>query len=278
MVPSRSPLPLTMFLLACSSDTNSFLREQQKLLKDVYAMQRVPSGDFVIGCTTGQDERCWGDEPVREITLTQPFLMGETEVTQGLYESLMDSNPSWDTDCGASCPVEDIEWYDAVQFANALSVSMDLPECYSIDGALVDLPNGLHCGGFRLPTEAEWEVAARGGKDWMYSGSDNANDVAWFGGHPYGGIHPVARKQANAYGLYDMSGNVWEWTWDEYSELPDTTREDPVVDEGRQRVIRGGSWCNDHTVIRVAVRASKGPELGFDNLGVRLVLAAALEE
>ena len=265
------PSLLSLSVLGCSS---GYLREQAKDLEEVYGMQLVRSGTYTIGCTEGQEDRCTDAEPLREVTLTQPYLIGETEVTQELYVSIMDRNPSLDTTCGERCPVEGVSWYDAVRFANEVSAAHGLPQCYSIDDTLVELTRGLHCGGFRLPTEAEWEVAARGGQDLMYSGSNNAHDVAWFGEHPLGGIHPVGRKQPNAYGLYDMSGNVLEWAWDTYREDPPSAANDPVVEDGTRRVVRGGNWRNDHTIVRVSTRYGRNPESGGAVSGLRLVLAA----
>lgn len=232
-------------------------------LQSVYPMQQVVPGTYAIGCTPGQGDACENAETLHDVTLTQAYLIGEAEVTQGLYASVMGNNPSQSSSCGADCPVEQVSWFDAVTFANALSLREDLPPCYAIDGESVSMPSGLHCGGFRLPTEAEWEVAARGGQDLKFSGSDRIDEVRVGNGTA---VHPVRQKAPNGYGLHDMSGNVWEWVWDLYSES-DTVN--PSSGSG-MRVSRGGSWIFGETL--VSSRDGDSPEERFSNLGFRLII------
>ena len=260
-----------------TSDTPT-LSDRQTALASVYPMQAVPAGTYTVGCTPGQGEACADDEkPVHDVVLSQPFLVGETEVTQALYQETMGANPSQFVDCGTDCPVENVTWMDAIRFANRLSTAHGLPKCYAISGQHVTMPNGLHCGGFRLPTEAEWEVAARGGQDLKYSGSDNIEDVAWFRENSNTTTHPVRQKQPNNYGLYDMSGNVWEWSWDTYTlyteGVHEQTPELAVLSDG-VRVGRGGCWgSHGEYGSRISYRDRVDPNRRLGSLGVRLVLS-----
>jgi formylglycine-generating enzyme required for sulfatase activity len=250
-------------------------------------MVEIPPGTYRIGCTKSQRKVCDDDEkPAHDVMLPQPFLMGKTEVTQGLYEQIMGSNPSRFSDCGSSCPVEKVSWYDAVAFANALSEHLGLPQCYAISGENVTLPSGLSCGGFRLPTEAEWEIAARGGQDLRYSGSNSADAVAWYLDNSGVKTHPVGQKQPNGYGLYDMSGNVWEWVWDwydsdEYQNRVALSGDNMTIvsqhygpKTGVHRSLRGGSFNLDSWNLRASYRFRDwfGPVFRFGYYGFRLVL------
>ena len=252
-------------------------------------MVEIPSGTYRIGCTKSQRRFCDDDEkPAHDVLLPQPFLMGKTEVTQGLYEQIMGNNPSYNSSCGSSCPVEEVSWYDAVAFANALSEHLGLPQCYAIRGENVTLPSGLSCGGFRLPTEAEWEIAARGGQDLRYSGSNSADAVAWHSRNWDGKTHPVGQKQPNGYGLYDMSGNVAEWVWDWYDEDEYQNRAsgDNMINvsqyegpkTGVKRCVRGGSGSTDFSYdsggLRATGRGRLVPEDRSRSDGFRLVLAS----
>ncbi|MFM2246878.1 MAG: hypothetical protein RL071_2952, partial [Pseudomonadota bacterium] len=211
-----------------------------------YALRLVPAGTYTVGCTSGQGGDCFDDEkPARKVTLSRSVYMGETEVTQGLYQRLMGSNPSKFTSCGSNCPVEQVSWVDVVKLANKLSAAEGLESCYVINGESVSWPKGPACLGYRLPTEAEWEVSARGGGDAKYGGGNELSAVGWFDGNSGSKTHPVGQKQANAYDLHDMSGNVWEWTWDWYDErayAAGAVRDPLGPASGSTRVYRGGSW------------------------------------
>ena len=203
--------------------------------------------------------------------------VGETEVTQGLYQRLMGSNPSNFSACGAECPVETVSWFDAVAFANKLSESEGLEPCYVIRGETVTWPKGVSCLGYRLPTEAEWEVSARGGRDDKYAGGGDLSAVGWYRGNSGDTTYPVGQKQANGYGLYDMSGNVIEWTWDWYdaSRYSIGAEADPTGPaSGSDRVVRGGCWIGVTRDARVASRYRYSPGLRNGVFGVRLLRTA----
>lgn len=175
--------------------------------------------------------------------------------------------------CGNDCPVESVSWYDAVSFANKLSVKEGLEKCYEIDGNDVKWVVE-DCSGWRLPTEAEWEYAARGGENYKYAGSNNLSEVAWHKVNSGRKTHVVGQKKANGYGLYDMSGNVYEWCWDWYGKdyYSSSTEEDPKgPSSGSDRVTRGGSWGSSAWITRVSFRGWVNPSNTNYDVGFRLI-------
>src|SRR5262249_18504999 len=154
-------------------------------------------------------------KPQHRVRITRPFYLGVTEVTQGQYQAVMGENPS-QFKTSDDLPVDNVSWFDAVKFCDRLSERENRKPCYLIDGDQVSITGG---NGYRLPTEAEWEYACRAGSATAFGfGDDEARlgGLAWFSGNSGGKTHPVAQRQANAFGLYDMHGNVWEWCWDAY--------------------------------------------------------------
>ena len=197
---------------------------------------RIAPGTFTMGTPRGPYNReC--DETKHSVTITRVFCMKATEVTQGEWQSVMGNNPSFFKDCGANCPVEQVNWDDAAGYANALSRREGLPECYA--GSTF---SGLTCAGYRLPTEAEWEYAARAGTTGPTYG--DRDSVAWYDLNSGGATHPVGQKQPNAWGLDDMLGNVGEWTGDWYDTYPATVTDPTGPTTSYARVVRGGSWSS----------------------------------
>lgn len=204
----------------------------------------------------------------------EKYSMSATEVTQELYESVMGENPSESE--GKDKPVEKVSWYDAIYFCNKLSKYIGKEPVYSANGTTdVDKWNYIpHKGnsivgsisqnasasGFRLPTEKEWEYAAMGGKKFEYSGSKSLDEVGWYDGNSGGKTHPVAQKKANGYGLYDMSGNVWEWCWD--------------ADGSCDRYYRGGSYYDRDYNCKVGSRYSDYADYQCSYRGFRVVCSA----
>ena len=239
-------------------------------------VSEIPSGTFQMGCTEG-DSQCYEPEyPVHTVEITRAFMMMKTEVTQGLYEAVMGNNPS-SFSFGSDFPVEQVSWFDAVRFANELSRLEGREECYSIlegdSGTEVDWI-GFDCKGWRLPTETEWEYAARGNENFIYAGSNNSVEVAWYNDNDtfdIGSTQKVAQKQSNGFGLYDMSGNVFEWVWDWEGDYSTESQLDPTgALTGSVRVNRGGGWQSVTTFQRVSHRYGDPPMSLFADLGFRL--------
>ena len=281
------------------------------VLVSLAEMVRVAGGTFTMGSPDTEVNRD-SDETQWQITLTG-FSMGKYEVTQEQYETVMESLPSSLTGDtygkGDNYPVYYVSWYDALVFCNKLSVLEGLTPAYRIDGETdpdewgtvptswdADSPwNSVEIvagsTGYRLPTEAQWEYAARGGQSAngykIYSGSDTIDDVAWYSGNngssgePTYGTKEVGTKNPNELGIYDMSGNVWEWCWDWYGAYPTTStpaETDPVgASSGSFRVFRGGDWSNPALYARSASRVNgrdpdnDGPSDRSGALGFRLL-------
>ncbi len=233
---------------------NLFLRFK---VNDVeFKMVKVEGGTFEMGATREQGNDTYDDEkPMHKVTLSD-YYIGETVVTQNLWKAVMGNNPSRFTGDG-NLPVERVSWDDAQEFIAKL--------------------NRLTGKVFRLPTEAEWEYAARGGrkcKGYKYSGSNNIDEVAWYYYNSGGKTHSVKGKKANELGLYDMSGNVWEWCNDRYGNYSGDAQNNPQGPiTGSYRVYRGGCWNNNAKGCHVSNRYSYSPSYRYGNLGFRVVLA-----
>ena len=220
-----------------------------------FEMIKVEAGYFVMGCTEEQEESCADDEnPYHKVTISKNYYIGKFEVTQELYEAVMGENPSkWKF---FDRPVENVSWEEAQEFCNKLS--------------------RMTGRKFSLPTEAEWEYAARGGKkssNTIYCGSPEIDDVAWYDDNSDEHTHAVGKLSPNELGIYDMSGNVWEWCLDWYGDYSSSSQTDPKGPEtGSKRVLRGGSWIYNDWSCRVTYRASGVPTGRGSSVGFRVVL------
>jgi sulfatase modifying factor 1 len=273
-----------------------------------YAMRLIPPGDFEMGAPWAETLRDASEAP-HTVTLSDPFWMGETEIPQGLWAQVMGSNPVA-TRCaayrgerfvGPALPEMCVDWCEAVAFANALSLREGLEPAYDgvtwcAESASTSVTWERASNGYRLPTEAEWERAARAGQQERYiDGTDAAGVCAygnvadrvtrnafpdwWIDTMPCSdgavGPTPAGRYAANAWGIHDMVGNVWEWTWD----WKEAFGWQPLIDprgppDGDARVLRGGAWDSAPRVVRVASRDERAVDARDSNVGLRLVRTA----
>lgn len=231
-----------------------------------FTMIGVEGGTFTMGATSEQGYDAYDSEkPAHKVTLSS-YYIGETVVTQALWEAVMGTTVSQQRDkvdksrslrgVGANYPMSYISWNECQEFVRKL--------------------NSLTGKQFRLPTEAEWEYAARGGnksRGYKYSGSNTLGDVAWYTRNCGSETHPVKTKSPNELGLYDMSGNVWEWCEDKYGRYASSSQTNPTgPSSGSERATRGGGWSNQTRDCRVSVRAGNSPDARGHYLGLRLAL------
>jgi len=286
---------------------------------------RIDAGSFWMGSPegcpgpAGYTGSCTAElgrstnETLHHVTLTYDFEMMPYEVTQGEWFAAFGNNPSWfgpsadGADCGTNCPVERVDWYEALAYANELSMQAGLTPCYVLSGCTGTIGGGCaanmstcesetytctsvtlngvskpqDCQGYRLPTESEWEYAARAGSTTaFYNGGitytdctpedANLNAIGWYCGNT-NNTHPAGGKAANAWGLYDLSGNVHEWAWDWYGTYPGTSTDPTGATSGPNRVLRGGHWSHYAQICRSAFRGNFSPGSRYASFGFRLV-------
>ena len=225
-----------------------------------FKMILVEHGSFTMGATSEQEDPYDDEKPAHEVTLTKDYYMGETQVTQALWEAVVGDNPS----CfeGEERPVESVSWDACQEFIRKLNRK---------------LRSQLHGKSFRLPTEAEWEFAARGGNKscgYQFSGSDDLDEVACYSGNSGSETCDVASFEPNELGIYDMSGNVCEWCLDWYGNYNSSAQTDPKgLTSGSHRVVRGGSWRYVVWRCRLSYRRRNGPDDSGSLLGLRLALS-----
>ena len=237
--------------------------------------QLITKGSFQMGCSSEQDNCLVDEKPRHEVELTHSFFIMKREVTQGFWKKIIEKNPSYFYSCGEDCPVEQISWNDAIRFSNELNDQLGLERCYITQGTQVKTvvwKKGFSCKGWRLPTEAEWEYAARGGEEYSYAGGNESDSVAWYSGNSNEKTHPACEKKKNGYGLCDMSGNVCELVWDFSGAYSSSKQVDPMgARSGDKRICRGGSWRAEEREARVSYRDRIRPLRGSYGLGFRLV-------
>ncbi len=260
----------SLYLLSCIVIQQKMAEADQpvpasiKIIKDCSdcpEMVIVPAGSFEMGSNAHDDEK-----PVHKIFIAKPFAIGKTEITQEQWKAVMGNNPSYFQNCGGNCPVEQVSWLDTKEFIQKLNTKTGKQ--------------------YRLPSEAEWEYVCRAGTGQEYCGNNNIDNVAWYGAYanPKGNskkaTNPVATKQANSWGLFDMSGNVWEWVEDNFHDnyLDNDDNKNLAPTDGsawkgddEMRVIRGGSWNTDAQNVRSTGRAGDVPKVRNYDYGFRLV-------
>jgi formylglycine-generating enzyme required for sulfatase activity len=262
------PLLLASFLISCGKDPGSPATVSLRDLQRPIVMKDIPAGTFTMGSI---DTANHGAQPPHQVTLSA-FRMQETEVTQEQYLAVMDTNPaSFDTGAMALRPVEQVSWHDAVLYCNALSKLSGLTQVYDTTTWSADFTKT----GYRLPTEAEWEYACRAGSTttyWWGPAAVGMSARTWSGYNSDYTTHPVAEKKANAFGLYDMAGNVFELCNDWYGGYSAAVAADPTgAASGTNRVLRGGSWFNGDIDLRSANRLKWGPGSRRNDIGFRCV-------
>ena len=237
--------------------------------KDGYIMNLIPSGRFLMGSESSTPNR-GKDEQEHEVVLTHSFYIGSCEVSQRIWENYLEHKSRFRD---PTFPVNNISFFDALQFANLLSKAHGYEECYVITPQAAEWPKGLKCKGYRLPTEAEWEYATKAGQGDLQD--KELEKFSWNKGNAQKTLHPVGAKKANAFGLHDTLGNVWEWVWDIYADYPKTELIDPIgVKKGQFRIRRGGGYSTGASRVRIADRYALNPINKHSFLGIRLARTA----
>lgn len=274
------------------------------------AMSLAPAGTFMMGSLPGELGR-FDDEALHAVELTRSFYVQQTEVTkaqwdavgaqgEGLgYTDLPPGRNGFSGDASGQHPVTEVSWFDAIKWLNLLSELHGLAPCYTVTGLIYRTGETIpvcnfDASGFRLPSEAEWEYACRAGTTTaFYNGpitsveSDpNLDQIGWYLDNSENNTHPVAEKIPNAWGLFDMSGNILEWCWDWYDAYPDNGEDPPLATDltdpegpaepppGSLRVLRGGSFGNIPGLCRSALRNAASPDFPYDSVGFRPVRTA----
>lgn len=246
----------------------------RRVRREGVEMVKVSPGDFTMGWPA-KNHKNRGYFPKVKVKITKAYYISVHEITQKLYKKIMGSNPSFNQTCGDKCPVENVTFIDAVKFCNKLSKKYKFSECYAISKSL-EVKWNRKCTGYRLPTEAEWEFAARAGDTSLKSA--NFSQQVWSasnsGTHQYRSeaLKTVKSKLPNAWGIYDMLGNVFEWTVSINGQSFLTPQTDPVhlLKPGSERIFRGGSYLSSPYSINYSYRSSALPGHKYGTIGFRV--------
>ncbi|MEC7983647.1 MAG: SUMF1/EgtB/PvdO family nonheme iron enzyme, partial [Myxococcota bacterium] len=290
----------------CTAFRNDKIPKVRDTRFKIYETVRVSAGKFKMGSQASKNSILKReDDPQHEVRFTRDIYVGKYEITYDLWEEVGNSIPR---KSDAQHPVHNVNWYEALAFANALSEKEGVKGCYEIDGSNIRWPEGLECDGWRLPTESEWEYFSKAGsnadfatpsgqgalpenmermdlcRSFELSDGTSIDQIAWFCGNASDRVQRVGQKEGNRFGIHDTAGNVWEWVWDWYDEYPSENAivTDPIRSAiprrkcestiGRAR--RGGSWENDIATIRPAFRSCADPNSKESKTGFRLVRTA----
>ena len=248
---------LLFIVLGCEHDDHNAQTRPEETYTNSIGMKLIyiPPGDFMMGSKDGDSD----EKPIHKVYISRGFYLSTTEVTQAQYKAVMGENPSYFK--GDNNPVEQVNWYDANDFCKILSQK---------EGKT-----------YTLPTEAEWEYSCRAGTSTRYSFGDSESsldDYAWYTSNSYDKTHPVGLKKPNAFGLYDMHGNVWEWCRDGYDPgyyNRGTIMDPEVWPNNESRVLRGGCWANDASACRSMLRFWDDSDAKFIDYGFRVVMSVS---
>ena len=273
---------IASFLVQCKVEyDNIIISDCKKSVPVPIGFVLIKAGSFRTG-NTGSYLGYVDETPIHQVTITSDFFIAKYEVTQKQYESIMGSNPSYFK--GEEQPVETVTWINAIYYCNKLSERDGLIKCYTINGTNVKCD--WIANGYRLPTEAEWEYACKAGtsndfyngfltNEYCFPLDSCLDEIGWYCGNYGSSTHDVGLKLPNAFGLYDMHGNVWEYCWDWYGNYDEKVAYDPQgADTGQGRVIRGGAWIDHTKNCRSSVRYADFPtdyEKFKNKYGFRLV-------
>ena len=242
---------------------------QQRLLNESKRMERITAGEFLMGALPTDQDAFPNEHPRHKVILSRSFYLGKYPIAQGLWNTIMDNNPSHFI--GSTLPVEQVSWFQCIEFCNRLSLKDELNPAYTINGQNVQCD--FDSEGYRLPTEAEWEFAARGGQYHLHSGSDSAELVAWYKDNSNSSSHGIGQKKPNDFDLYDMSGNILDWCWDLYDEdyyAQSPTQNPTGAVTGTDRVNRGGGWYGTAQYSRISRRRGDSPSSQDNVQGFRI--------
>ncbi len=256
---------ISMLLISCNDEKGTNPDPKNSIVESVL----IPAGNFQMG-NQGNYKGDADEITIHNVIISKSFYIGKYEITQKQYETIVGTNPSLNK--GDYFPVENVNWYEAINFCNKLSTKDGLTQCYSIDGTKISI--NWEANGWRLPTEAEWEYAAKAGAiNDYFTGNlvnndclpldDNLDKIGWYCGNAGGKSNLVGQKMPNPFGVYDMNGNVWEWCWDIFSSSYYTTeaKTDPKgAESGTNHSLRGGSWYNTSKFCRTSNRNDLNPE------------------